>query len=250
LRGLIIAAGRGKRLSHIADLKPLVMVGNTPLLERILLSADKAGIDDFVVVTGYRSTEMKDFLEKLSEKRNFKIDVVYNDEWERENGLSVLKAKEHFRGEFVLLMSDHIFDASIIERISEFPLNEDEIVLAVDCRIEKNSLIDLEDVTKINKKNGLILDIGKSLKEYNAFDTGIFRCSPAVFSALEKSIEGGDSTLSGGIRALAKERKARVMDIGDSFWIDVDDDIALQKACRLCENMGEASFFSGSILKE
>jgi choline kinase len=241
LRGLVIAAGRGKRLSHISDLKPLVMVGNTPLLERILLQASKSGIDDFVVVTGYRASEMKEFLEKLSVRRNLKIDTVYNDDWQKENGLSVLKAKEHFEGQFVLMMSDHIFDASIIEKINEFPLNENEIVLAVDCNIDKNSLIDLEDVTRVKKEYDRIIDIGKNLKDYNAFDTGIFRCSPAIFSALEKSIECGDSTLSGGIRTLAIERKARVMDIGDSFWIDVDDENALQKACRLCEEVGEAS---------
>lgn len=240
MRGLIIAAGRGKRLSHISDLKPLVLLGKTPLLEHILLLANKAGINGFVVVTGYQAKEIRGFLDEISGKRNLKIDVINNEEWEKENGLSVLKAKGHFKGKFVLLMSDHIFDTSIIERLKKFPLNDDEVVLAIDCNIENNPLVDLEEATKVKRENDKIIDIGKNLKEYNAFDTGIFLCTPAIFSALEQSIKMGDSTLSGGIRMLANKRKARVMNIGDRIWIDIDDENALQKACQIFEDMGKA----------
>ncbi|MFC2166136.1 nucleotidyltransferase, partial [Acidobacteriota bacterium] len=160
-----------------------------------------------------------------------------NEEWEKENGLSVLKAKNYFKGEFFLLMADHIFDVSIIERLRKFPLNDDEVVLAIDSHIENHPLVDLEDVTRVQREDGRIVNIGKNLEDYSAFDTGIFRCTPAIFSALEQSTAMGDSTLSGGIRALAKKRKAKVMDIGDSFWIDIDDEPALKKACEILKDM-------------
>lgn len=240
MRGLIIAAGRGKRLSNISDLKPLVILGKTPLLEHILLLANKAGINAFVVVTGYKAEEIRDFLDEISGKRNLIIDVIHNEEWEKENGLSVLKAKGHFKGKFVLLMSDHIFDASIIEKLKKFPLNDDEVVLAIDCNIENNLFVDIEEATKVKKETDKIINIGKNLKEYNALDTGIFLCTPAIFPALEQSMKMGDSTLSGGIRTLANKRKARVMNIGNRLWIDVDDEKALKKASQVIEDMGKA----------
>jgi choline kinase len=80
-----------------------------------------------------------------------------------------------------------------------------------------------------------IRDIGKSIPEYNAFDTGIFLCSPALFDALEESITAGDASLSGGIRKMARKQKARVFDIGNRYWIDIDDDAAFSKAQKLFE---------------
>lgn len=230
MKGLIIAAGKGERISHRGNLKPLILLGEMSILERIFLSANKAGVNEFFVVTGYRAEEMEQFLDELSEKRSFKIKAIYNNEWEKENGISVLKAKDYINEKFFLLMSDHIFDESIIIRLKNYPLNEDEVALGIDTKIDNNLLVDLDDVTKVKKEKDRIIDIGKNLKEYNAFDTGIFLCTPAIFLALEESKQKGDDTLSGGIRTLAKSRKARVMDIGGSFWIDIDDEKAFKKA--------------------
>jgi 1L-myo-inositol 1-phosphate cytidylyltransferase len=41
---------------------------------------------------------------------------------------------------------------------------------------------------------------------------------------LRESIEKrGDGSLSGGVRVLAEQGKAYIHDIGDKFWLDVDD---------------------------
>ena len=239
MRGLIIAAGRGKRLSNISDLKPLVQLDGKPLLEHIFLSVNTAGIDDFVVVTGYKAREIVTFIDRLKEQKNLKIDIIHNEEWDKENGLSVLKSKGHFEGKFCLLMADHIFDASILKGLMKFPLRDDEVVLAIDCKIKNNPMVNLEDATKVRREKDKILNIGKTLKDFNAIDTGVFLCTPAIFSALEQSIERGDSTLSGGIQILADSRKARVMDIGGRLWIDVDDENDLHKASQIVWHMAK-----------
>ncbi len=240
MKGLIIAAGRGKRMSHFSDLKPLVHLNGKPLLEHIVLSANKAGITDFVVVTGYKSQEIETFIVQVTERNNLKINITHNEEWDKENGLSVLKAKGHFKGKFCLLMADHIFDASILKGLMKFPLREGEVVLAIDCKITNNPMVNLEDATKVKRERDKIINIGKTLKDFNAIDTGVFLCTSAIFSALEQSIEGGDSTLSGGIQVLADNRKARVMGIGDRLWIDVDDENDLQKASQISWDTLEA----------
>ena len=130
-------------------------------------------------------------------------------------------------------MSDHIFDPHIIKELLQEGIGEGEVKLAVDKRIKDNPLVDLDDVTKVQEENGRIVDIGKTIPRYNAFDTGIFLCTPALFPALEESFAGGNFSLSGGIVKMALKQKARVFDIGNRSWIDIDDEAAFKKAQTL-----------------
>ncbi|MHA1829319.1 MAG: NTP transferase domain-containing protein, partial [Candidatus Heimdallarchaeaceae archaeon] len=52
MKAVIIAAGQGSRLSKIRQSKPkpLVSLLGVPLIQRVILSAKKAGIDDFIIV--------------------------------------------------------------------------------------------------------------------------------------------------------------------------------------------------------
>jgi CDP-L-myo-inositol myo-inositolphosphotransferase len=89
----------------------------------------------------------------------------------------------------------------------------------------------MEDVTRVKVKDGKILDIGKGLTDFNGFDTGIFLCTTAIFKALERSTkQDGDITLSGAVKILAAEGKAKTFEISGRFWIDVDDPAAFRRA--------------------
>jgi len=89
----------------------------------------------------------------------------------------------------------------------------------------------MEDVTRVKTEGGKICSIGKGLVDFNGLDTGIFMCTPAIFDALERSVEQCDDTsLSGAVRILAAEGRAKAVGINGHFWIDVDDPAALQRA--------------------
>ncbi|MBW1612904.1 MAG: NTP transferase domain-containing protein [Deltaproteobacteria bacterium] len=47
MKCLIIAAGRGSRLSGKGDSKPLIPLLGLPLIERVILTATNAGLTDF-----------------------------------------------------------------------------------------------------------------------------------------------------------------------------------------------------------
>ena len=49
------------------------------------------GINEVVIITGYDKTSIKSYLDDKWD--NLNIDYIYNDEWNLENGISVLKAK-------------------------------------------------------------------------------------------------------------------------------------------------------------
>ncbi len=232
MKCLIIAAGKGSRLWPKGKSKPLISILGVPLIERVIRSAMQAEIDDFYVVSGYQGERVRHFLDGLTRRCRVKITHIINHAWEQDNGLSVLKAREHLGGPFLLLMGDHLFDPAILHDLVRKPLDEREITLAVDSDTT-NSLINMDDVTRVKSENGKVRDIGKDLATFNGFDTGIFLCTPALFEALEQSAaKHGDSSLTGGVRSLAAEGKVNVFDIGGRFWLDVDDPKDLKRAER------------------
>jgi len=242
MKCLIIAAGQGRRLSAKGDSKPLIPLLGLSLIERVILTANKAGITDFYVVTGYNGEKVRRFLDRFSQRRNINIIHITNEEWEKENGISVLKAKNMLRENFILLMGDHIFDESILVELKDKKIADDEVILVVDHNIKANKLVDVNDVTKVIVENNKIVDIGKNIKKYNAWDTGIFLCSSAIFSAIEESSGNDDASLTGGVRVLAKKGKVKILDIRDGFWIDVDDEDAFTKAeGKLLANLDKPS---------
>ena len=227
---LIIAAGEGSRLTSRGPSKPLITVRGVPLIERTIRGARMAGISDFCIVTGYRSDEVRRFLDELAPRAEVSITHVVNDEWHRANGVSVLAARHSFGESFLLMMSDHLFDWSIVRDLITCPPRDGEITLAVDHNLS-NPLVDLDDVTRVRSEAGKLTDIGKCLTRFNGFDTGIFYCTPALFTALDQSInEYGDDSLSGGVRVLASIGRANIFDIGNRFWLDVDSPTALDQA--------------------
>ena len=230
MKCLIIAAGKGSRLQRRGDSKPLITILGIPLIERVVRYAMEAGADEFYVVTGYQGDQVHAFLEQLLRRLEIPITAIVNEDWKKDNGLSVLKAREYLREPFMLLMADHLFDPAIACKLMALPLVDGEIVLGVDGDI-RNPLIDMEDVTRVKTGDGKICSIGKSLVNFNGFDTGIFLCTPAIFGALDRCSEKyGDTTLSGGVRALAAEGRAKAVDIRGLFWIDVDDQSAFRRA--------------------
>ena len=230
MKCLIIAAGQGRRLSAKGDSKPLIPLLGLSLIERVILTAKKGGLTDFYVVTGYNGEKVRRFLDRFSQSRDIEITHIINDDWEKGNGISVLKAKDTLKENFILLMSDHIFDESILMKLKNKKIADDEVMLAVDYNIKTNKLVDIDDVTRVLVEDNRILDIGKNIKKYNAYDTGIFLCSPTIFTAIEESSGKDDTSLTGGVRVLAKKVKAKALDIKDDFWIDVDDEDAFKKA--------------------
>ena len=241
MKCLIIAAGQGSRLRSLAEAKPLIPLKNIPLIDRVIDSALKAGVDAFYVVVGYNGANVRTHLEEVTRSKNVPITIIENDEWKRANGISVLKAQPYLNEPFLLLMADHIFDSEIACQLIRCSSDNKGILLAVDEDLQ-NPLVDMADVTRVLVEENRIQKIGKGLDSYNCFDTGIFLCDPALFTAIVTSSENKkDDSLSGGVRILAEEGKAGAMPINGSFWCDIDDpnnfkqaDIYISKLTEEC----------------
>lgn len=230
---LILAAGNGSRLAAYSGEmpKPLVHLNGKPLLEHVITGAHDAGIETFVIVLGYRGHLIREWYEKHPIK-GIKIEWVENPDYRKDNGVSVLRAKDLIHGPFLLLMADHIFETATARALLRQPLAEDEVILGVDRKID--SIFDIDDATKVMLEGNRISEIGKSLKRYNALDTGMFLCQPVLFQWLESAMVNGNCSLSDGLRMMTQNRTFKGFDIGEGHWQDVDTPAALEFASDSC----------------
>ena len=235
MKGLIVAAGQGVRLRAKGDLKPLIPIKGVPLIECVIDRARRGGIDEFFVVSGYRGEELRAALNSLAERENIRITHVINRNWNRANGQSVLMAKQFLDEPFVLMMCDHLVDPDIIRSLIDAPHRSGTVTLAVDFNLD-SPLNDPDDVTRVKSQDGQIQHIGKVIRDFDAFDTGIFLCTPVIFEALEASQAQGDDSISGAMNVLAAWKKAYIFDIQDRLWVDVDDPAAYEKAEALLQS--------------
>ena len=233
MKAVILAAGQGTRLRSISASKPLAPVLGVPLIERVIEATARAGISDFVVVAGYGAEALEAFVGEVATRRGVTIETVRNADWLKANGLSVVAAAPLLDGPFIILMSDHLFDPEILAGLVAHSAGREGLTLAVDRRLA-NPLVDMDDVTRVETgPDGAIRAIGKGIDVFDAFDTGVFVASPSLVDAIRADVAaGGEGSLSAGVRQLAAKGEAFTYDIGDRFWLDVDDAVAYGHAER------------------
>ena len=230
MKALVIAAGRGSGFNGQAPRshKTLVPVWGLTVIERVLAAFPE--LEELVVVTGFQAGLLENRLSKILSGR-VKLTFVRNPEWQRANGVSVLAAKEILKNEraFLLTMSDHVFERSLVEKLTAAPPASGECLLAVDRNLPE--VYDLADATKVKRgADNRIRAIGKQLEDFDAVDTGVFYCTPALFEALELAIALGGESLSDGIRILCNAGKMRYREVSGSLWQDVDNLESLAEA--------------------
>ena len=124
MRAIIIAAGRGSRLGEITENvpKPLVEVNGESILGRQIFLFKQLGIDDIVVITGYKREKI------IFKDVNYVVNHLYSS---TEQLFSIMRARNFFSGELIVTFGDIIYDQEILNQmISE----KGDLVLA----FEKN----------------------------------------------------------------------------------------------------------------
>jgi choline kinase len=220
-RAVILAAGNGDRfLNPTHDSKLLQPLLGRAILLRTLEAAHEAGIRTATIVVGYQAERVR-ALAETGAPPGMTLEFAVNPEWRLENGVSALAARDLVgQSRFALLMGDHVFEPPVLQRMLHLDVAPDESLLAVDARPVTREQAD--EATKVRRSGGRIVAIGKDLADYDALDTGVFVFSPILFEALEAARALGDTTLSGGVRQLARRGLIRGVEIGNATWCDID----------------------------
>jgi 1L-myo-inositol 1-phosphate cytidylyltransferase len=217
---VILIAGEGSRLrgSDGTFLKPLVPVLGRPLICYTIDALIHAGIKKASFIVGYQSAQMIEAVKQLIPSK-IEPCFIENRDWPKQNGVSLLTAANQVTSPFLLTMSDHLFDRSIVDLLVRDAVL-DQLNLAIDRKLD--SIFDVDDAMKVQTRGGQILKIGKDLTVYDGIDTGLFVCPVDIFGYLERVKRDGDCSLADGVRSMASQGRARAVDIGDAWWQDID----------------------------
>jgi len=223
-QAVILAAGKGTRLRAEGEElpKPLHVVGGMPLIKRTILTLGAAGVTKVVVVTGYQADAVRAaLLDPAYAAAGIEVVPVHNAEFDKANGISVLVGGRALTGPFMLSMADHMYTPAIARLVASQDVTAADLFLATDVRTK--DILDIDDATKVRSEAGHIVEIGKQLTVFDRIDCGVFAVTPRLLEELAAvRAEKGDCSLTDGVRRLAEARRARVADIGDELWQDVD----------------------------
>ncbi len=216
MKAVVLAAGRGERLRSSTP-KPLVRLFGVALIDRVIENLRSAGVSEIVVVCSHPEVERH-----VAGRAR----VVRNEHVERGGGYSLLLGARALRGEgFLLVMSDHLFEREILTRL--IASRPECTTLCTDSALEGR---DVEEATKALVDSGVVVDLGKQIRRFNALDTGVFYCTPEVLEVAE-SFRGRFSVTDVMLK-LAAEGRLRALDVTGCYWRDIDTREDLRQAER------------------
>ena len=120
----MLAAGLGKRLAKYTknNTKCMVEVAGKKLIDRTIEAISRAGIKRFVIVTGYKAENLKNY---ILENYKGKLDFVFinNEVYNTTNNVySFYLAKDELiKDDTILLESDLIYDLDLIKDVKNSP---------------------------------------------------------------------------------------------------------------------------------
>ena len=181
MKAVILAGGYGTRLAEETKIKPkpLVKIGNKPIIWHIIKIYSHYGIKNFVICLGYKGNLIKKELDKLNKKNEWNIEYV-------ETGLNTMtggrvkKIENYVKKEknFCLSYGDGLSDVNI-KKLIKFHLSNNKIatLTAVKYKNPKGILI-------IDKKSKI-----KNIKEkpVEFINGGFFVLSNKIFKYLNGS---------------------------------------------------------------
>lgn len=128
MQALMLAAGMGKRLGRFTknSTKCMVNVNGKTLIEYAIEALVKCGIQKFIIVVGYKSEILKNYIKEKfpKEKLNgMEIEFIENTIFDKTNNIYslYLARKELEKDDTILLESDLIFKGKIIQQMISSP---------------------------------------------------------------------------------------------------------------------------------
>jgi len=200
MKAIILAAGKGTRMLPLTENIPkvLVPIAGKPFLWYLLKNLQKAGINEFGLIVGYKQEKIKEFIYEYGIEN-----VSFIEQTEQlGTGHALMKAKEFAGNEkFLLVCGDNLHSTEDIKQI---------------ISQERNTIASFE-VNNPSAYGVLVVEDGKLVRidekpenpVSNLIGTGLYLLYPEIFEEAEKinKSERGEYELTDAMTALAKKGK-------------------------------------------
>jgi UDP-N-acetylglucosamine diphosphorylase / glucose-1-phosphate thymidylyltransferase / UDP-N-acetylgalactosamine diphosphorylase / glucosamine-1-phosphate N-acetyltransferase / galactosamine-1-phosphate N-acetyltransferase len=184
MQAIILAAGEGTRLRPFTMSKPKVMlpVGNKPILAYVVKALVENGLNDIIMVVGYRKERIMSFFGDGS-KFGAKITYVVQEK-QLGTAHALVHVKNLVKEDFVLVAGDNIIDKETVSRIIQHDNNPSVLVTESELP-SKYGVITIENdrVTSITEK--------PERRIGNIINTGVYHFNKDIFQLMEEGVKAG-----------------------------------------------------------
>ncbi|MBI5000382.1 MAG: NTP transferase domain-containing protein [Euryarchaeota archaeon] len=215
MKAVILAAGEGTRLWPFtySEPKPMIPIANKPILQYVVEALVKQGVRDIVLVVGYKRERIQSH---FGDGKHFGARIEYAFQTKQVGkagtGYALSMAKNHVKGEFLVLPGDNIIESATLAEIA---------------KLKGNALLVTESPTP--SKYGVVQMTGDSVANIiekpemqisNTISTGIYKFNESIFQYIEMANRAGQHRLTEAIqRLISMEHLGVVLTTG--MWRDV-----------------------------
>jgi choline kinase len=194
MKAIIVAAGPGSRLMPITNEKPkcLLDIGGKTILERALGALGENGVEDIVVVKGYKS-HLIDYPD---------VTYCHNPEFRKNNILrSLFYAEDEMNDDFIFSYSDILYSREIVARLIG---SEADVALIVDVNwiqtYEGRDQHPISEAELVKVEDGKVVRIGKGIVSPEE--------AHGEFIGLAKFTKSGAETMKAAYRRVSEDHCA------------------------------------------
>ena len=212
MKAVILAGGYGTRISEESHLKPkpMIEIGDKPILWHIMKIYSSYGINDFVICCGYKAEIIKNYFESFSSE-SWNIELV-DTVLDTMTGGRIKRIENHIDDTFCLTYGDGVSDVNIEKLISFHKSKQSLATLTAIHPPERFGVLDIsgEYVTEFHEKHR---------GESSWINGGFFVFDTKIFDY----IKDGDSTIleRTPLETLSKEQKLTAFK-HNGFWYPMD----------------------------
>ena len=216
MKAVILGAGEGLRCRPLTITRSKVMlpVANKPILEHIIDALFKCGIDDIIMVVGYKKERIMDY---FRDGVDFGVNITYVEQKGQLGTAHAIKQVSSFvDDEFIVLNGDNIVEAGTISDILAGRSGDAAILTVVREHTEGYGVV-------VPEKHRVMKIIEKTKEDLSHnVNTGIYIFNPDIFDYIEATSisETGEYAITDTIQQMIDDGKNVSMVNSKSMWLD------------------------------
>lgn len=212
MKAIILAGGKGSRLAPYTTIlpKPLMPIGDIPILEVVIRQLKYYGFKEIVLAVGYLAELIRAY---LGDGSKYGVKIEYSREEEPLGTAGPLTLIKNLSSTFLVMNSDILTTLDYRKLIDSHKENG---AIATISMCKRNIQVDF-GIIKISNKNELVDYVEKPILDY-LVSMGIYVFEPKVLEYIKPSEKLDFPDL---VRKLLRNNEKVVGYYSKDFWLDI-----------------------------
>ncbi len=214
MKAVILAAGEGSRMRPLTYTRPKVMlpIANKPILEHLLMEAEKAGIREFIFIVGYHDEQVRHY---FGSGDKWGVSIDYCAQRKQLGTADALKMVEGLvDGNFLMINGDIIVNQKDIKSLTN---GNDNTMSVVEVE-------DTKDLGLVELGEGKVIHIYEKVEKppSNMANAGLYLFTPDMFAAVSQTLKSprGEYEITDSLQLLI-DQGHRISYQRIDYWLDL-----------------------------